>query len=255
MVLKNKNWILLFSLFLLLITRLAHADFCQNEHELAQVLKQVNLEFSTKDLLSCKINPDHPQQTIMAYAIQESIAENENIEDFQLYLMQVKHENKRVLSFYPVHEKLVSDAISLDSIQLDTAPYKINDSNRAVALRLHYSGHSQPNPFSMKVLNLYDLQNRKTVLEGLIVERYRAETDTHCNADVEERKSLLMMQKTQSKNYYDIQVRSQMDHYQYTGDRDNCKASKHTLSQQSFVLKFDGKHYLFPKQFKDEYQY
>ena len=154
-----------------------------------------------------------------------------------------------------IKEPLFSDAISLNSIELDTAPFIAVPDIRLVGLRLNYSGHSQPNPFSMTVLNLYDLKNKKTVLDSFIVTRYRAETDTRCNADIEERKSILMMQKNKSKEYYDIQVHSNIDQYNFSGTSENCRESKHKISQQKFMLKFDGKQYQIPAQFKDEYLY
>lgn len=156
---------------------------------------------------------------------------------------------------YAVAERMVSDAISLNSIELDTANYKVTDSNRALGLRLNYSGHSQPFPFSMQVLNLYDLKNKKQILDSLIVERDRAETDMQCNADIEERASTLVMQSTQTKKYTDILVNSKIKRYQMQVINEDCQEVNHQLSQQRFVLKFDGKKYQFPKSFKDEYQY
>ena len=154
-----------------------------------------------------------------------------------------------------MQKELISDAISLNSIHIDTANYKIHEANRALGLRLDYSGHSQPNPYSMTILNLYDLQNKVQILDSLIVERYRAETDTRCNADVEKRNSTLIMKNTQSKQMFDILVRSRIERYQSHGTTENCIDSKHRFAHQNFLLKFDGKQYQIPKQFKDEYRY
>jgi uncharacterized protein YlbG (UPF0298 family) len=76
-----------------------------------------------------------------------------------------------------------------------------------------------------------------------------------CNADIEERASTLVMQSTQTKKYTDILVNSKIKRYQTQVINEDCQEVNHQLSQQRFVLKFDGKKYQFPKSFKDEYQY
>ena len=233
----------------------AFEPVCESHTVVSDVLKQAKIKEDDRALIDCKIDPQNDMNVIMAYAPWFPENADEGAGDYRLYLLKFNKNNLKLTYQYQVAESLISDAISLDSIQLDTANYKINDSNRAFGLRLKYSGHSQPNPFSMTVLNLYDLKNKKTVLDSFIVTRYRAETDTRCNADIEERKSILMMQKNKSKEYYDIQVHSNIDQYNFSGTSENCRESKHKISQQKFMLKFDGKQYQIPAQFKDEYLY
>ena len=154
-----------------------------------------------------------------------------------------------------IKEPLFSDAISLNSIELDTAPFIAVPDIRLVGLRLNYSGHSQPNPFSMTVLNLYDLKNKKTVLDSFIVTRYRAETDTRCNAEVEDRASTLSMQNIQSNQFFDILVKSRIDRSIFQGTRENCQEMTKPTTLEKFTLKFDGQQYQIPQAFKQEYRY
>ncbi|MEG0486801.1 MAG: hypothetical protein RR575_02580, partial [Acinetobacter sp.] len=63
------------------------------------------------------------------------------------------------------------------------------------------------------------------------------------------------MQNKQSKNYSDIQVNSKIKSYEMVGTREDCKEINQKLSQQSFVLKFDGQEYQLPKKYQDDYQY
>jgi len=63
------------------------------------------------------------------------------------------------------------------------------------------------------------------------------------------------MQSTQTKKYTDILVNSKIKRYQMQVINEDCQEVNHQLSQQRFVLKFDGKKYQFAKSFKDEYQY
>ena len=233
----------------------AFEPVCESHTVVSDVLKQAKIKEDDRALIDCKIDPQNDMNVIMAYAPWFPENADEGAGDYRLYLLKFNKNNLKLTYQYQVAESLISDAISLDSIQLDTANYKINDSNRALGLRLKYFGHSQPNPFSMNVLNLYDLKNKKKVLDSLMVERYRAETDTRCNADVEKRISTLSMQNTQSNQSFDILVKSRIDRSIFQGTSENCKEIKKTTTSEKFSIKFDGQRYQIPKQFKDDYHY
>ncbi len=233
----------------------AFAIDCENEVQLSAVLKQADLSYSNSDLVDCKILPQQPNLQLIAYAEWRSEPHEPDVGDYALSLISLDHQTDKVKDVYHVKESLVSDAIGLESIQLDTAAYQLSPDLRAVGVRLNYYGHSQPNPFSMQLLNLYDLNNKRKVLDSLIVDLYRAETDTRCNADIEERKSMLIMQKTKTKNFVDIQLSSKIEQYEMYGDVENCKEIKRQSSQQKFILKFDGQQYRVPKQYKDDFVY
>lgn len=205
--------------------------------KLSAVLKQANISYSTSDLVDCKILPNYPNTQLIAYAEWRSEPHEPEVGDYVLSLISWNHQNNTVSDVYHVKETLVSDAIVLESIQLDTAAYQLNSSLRAVDVRLNYRGHSQPNPFSMQLLDLYDLNNNRKVLNNFIINRYRAETDTRCNADVEERKSVLIMQKTKKQNFFDIQISSKIKKYEMQGDVENCQEIQRQSSQQKLILK------------------
>ena len=231
------------------------AHMCDDRALVTSVLKHANIKPTEGALIDCKGDPSNNTAMIMAYANWISETTDDVAGHYDLNILKFDKVNDKVTYHYKVADELISDAVNLDSIQLDTANYKINDSNRALGLRLNYSGHSQPNPFSMTVFNLYDIENKKQILKSLIVDQYQAETDTRCNADIKERKSTLVMQNTKSYHYYDIQVNSKIDHYQMNGTSDKCLESKHKLSQHRFLLKFDGQQYQIPKIYRDDYLY
>ncbi len=233
----------------------ASANICDNDQAVAKILSQTQIANLEQSLMDCKADPLDHSKVIMAFAQWIPVKDEPEQGAYYLNLLKFNQADLKVFYDYVVRGEIVSDAISLESIQLDTANYKVTNSNRALGVRLNYSGHSQPNPFSMQVLNLYDLKNKKKILDSLIIERYQAETDTRCNAAVEERSSILVMQNKQSKNYSDIQVNSKIKSYEMVGTRGDCKEINQRLSQQSFVLKFDGQEYQLPKKYKDDYQY
>lgn len=232
-----------------------YANICDDTQVVAQILKQAKIVKLEQSLIDCKLDPVDNSNMIMAYAQWIPVKGHPEEGDYALDLFKFNPKKLKLIYHYAVAERMVSDAISLNSIELDTANYKVTDSNRALGLRLNYSGHSQPFPFSMQLLNLYDLKNKQQILDSLIVIRNRAEIDMQCNADIEERASTLVMQSTQTKKYTDILVNSKIKRYQMQVISEDCQEVNHHSSQQRFVLKFDGKKYQFPKSFKDEYQY
>ncbi|MCX5466568.1 hypothetical protein [Acinetobacter nematophilus] len=237
------------------ISGVAYAGFCDDSNVITKILKQAKIAKVEQSLLDCKLDPVDDSRMIMAYASWLSVKGHPEEGDYALDLIQFNPHNLKVVDHYRVADRLVSDAISLDSITLDTANYKVTELNRALGLRLNYSGHSQPNPFSMQLLNLYDLKSKKQILDSLVVTRDRAETDMHCNADAEERASTLVMQRSQTKKYTDILVNSKIKRYQTQVISEECQEVNQQFSQQRFTLKFDGNQYQIPKNFKDEYQY
>lgn len=233
----------------------AHADLCDHSDLVEKVIAQTDIVNREQARIACKIDPANTSNVIMAYAQWIPVKDEPESGSYYLTLLKFNRNTLQVNYRYLARKAIVSDAISLDSIELDTANYKISNQQRALGVRLNYSGHSQPNPYSMQLLNLYDLQQKKQVLDSLIVERYRAETDTRCAAAVEERESILRMLNSTSKNYYDIQVKSSLHKSKFYGTYDDCHETKQKPTEQVMTLKFDGRQYLIPAKFKDDYLY
>ena len=252
---KKFNFLAIFLVLQCWVISSVYAFDCENEQNIEDVLKQVDLKFNSGNLISCKVNPQNKNQLLIAYAVQKFIDDESEVEGYQLYIIGMNNKNRQVDYFYPVEKILVSDAIELSNLQWDLAAYNINRSTRAVGLRLGYFGRSRANPYSSEVLNLYDLDHKKQILDGLIVKLYAGETDTRCNADIKERKSVLVMQPTTTYEYFDIQVRSQLEYYEMSGNEDHCIEINRKTSKQNFLIKFNGLRYVIPTSYKKDYQY
>ena len=231
----------------------AYALDCDNQLQMKNILAQVNLNYDSSALFSCVAHPREKQQTLIAYAVQQSLIED--IDDFKLYLLSVNHKTNQVKYFYPVAQSLTSDGIELYKIQWDLATYNINHATKAVGLRLTYNGRSRANPYSSEVLNLYDLEQKQQILHGLLVKLYESETNMRCNENTRERKSVLVMRPTKTYGYFDIQVRSQLEYYEMRGNEEHCIEINRKTSKQNFLLKFNGLRYVIPTSYKKDYQY
>ena len=249
---KKFNFLVMFLLLQLFIPSFVYAFDCENEQNIGHVLSQVDLEFHARDLISCKVNPQNKNQLLIAYAVLQ-YDQNSEMGDYQLYILGVN--NKKVDYFYSVEKILVSDVVELSSIEWDFAPYFVELNHRVVGLRLNYFLRSQVYPYGSTVLNLYDLDNKKHILDSMIVKEYQVDTDTRCNADIKERKSVLVMRPTKTYGYFDIQVRSQLEYYEMRGNEEHCIEINRKTSKQNFLLKFNGLRYVIPTSYKKDYQY
>ena len=247
--------LLRFTLCQLLFISAAYAHICENETLVETVLKQVQMKPAADALVDCKADPENASQMIMAYADWQPAHADEGIGRYQLKILKFAKDSLKVNFVFADQDRPYSDAVALASIQLDTANYKITPDTRALGVRLAYAGQSRANPWSFSVLNLYNLKNKRKVLDRLIVDQFQAETDTRCNAEAEARKSTLVMQRTQSNQAFNILVRSRIERYQSRGTIDHCVDSKRKFSEQSLILKFDGAQYQIPKAYRSEYQY
>lgn len=242
------------SIYSLLIAT-AYAHICEDESIVALVLEQAKIKPAERDLFDCKIEPLNSSHVIMAYANWFPEIEDREEGSFELNLIKFNKENQKLIDQYRVAEPLISDAVALENIKLDTANYKISDSSRALGVRLSYRINSSVNHFSMTLLNLYEFNKRRQILHNLIVQRYSAETDARCNTDAEERSSIMLMQNKQSNQAFDILLKSRIDHSIFRRIKGGCKEFKKPTTLQTFRVKFDGQQYQIPKAFKDDYVY
>ncbi|WP_104472150.1 PA3715 family protein [Acinetobacter indicus] len=230
-------------------------SLCKQPEQIEKILKQYQITNTmNKDFLACASLPNMPEHTLIAYA--EAQTENDQIvDDYQLTFLTLNSQTHQMNSIYRVKEPLVSDAIELRSIQLDLAAYQVAKDVRAIGLRRNYIGHSRANPFSAQVLDLYDLKNKKNILNSLIVARSQAETDTRCNQDGLDSKAILIMLRHKTQQYFDIQLHDRIQAYEMSGDLEECKETKRVSTQQRFTLKFDGQQYRIPELHQDQYLY
>lgn len=131
---------------------------CPSDSQIEQLLKQNHLSpHFDLNYMSCKVLPNNPNQIVIAYAEEIGTEQDQGPNDFQLTFLTLDATTLRVLDIYPVKNRLVSDAVELESIALDMANYAVSENKNLVGIRANYMGRSQPNPYSTTLLNLYDL--------------------------------------------------------------------------------------------------
>ena len=251
------KFFLKFIILFFLIASTVHANTCENEALLDSVLKQVNLKQTLGSLKDCTVDPINNEQIILAYAHwnAEENDESEDVGNYTLYFFKINRKDLKLVYRFNVENKLFSDALNLENISLDTTHYKISENNRAIGLRLQYRVYSSVNPASMVLLNLYDFQNKKQILENFIMISYHAETNGRCNASVEENNLNLIMQSSKTNMNYDIQAVNKNVLYEGFETEEGCSETDHQISLQKFLLKFDGTQYQLPHKYRKLFLY
>lgn len=134
----------------------------QKESLINNVIEQLRL-VRTKiknDLVVSKVQPHNPNETIMV--IPEIVDEGEHYFELNSHILIVDSATGKILHKYFESYKTngwESDAIQLREIAIDTAPYKLTETNRAFGVKVRYVGSSQVNPYEKETISLFVMTN------------------------------------------------------------------------------------------------
>lgn len=151
--------------------------------------------------------PDSPKESIVVIP---KIAEIDE-ETFSLdsYILVVNNVSGKIKSkYFESHTTngWTSDAVVLDQITIDTAPYQLQEKTRAFGIKVHFSGSSSIFPYESEVLTLFVTDGSKLVpvLKNLEVLSFNGEWNNDCDGESTERKSILSISASATNNYFDI---------------------------------------------------
>lgn len=139
----------------------------------------------------------------------------------------------------------ISDAIRLDEIKIDVAPYFLTENTRAFGIRVEYFGSSRVNPYYNQTLSLFvkEKGTLKNILRNLSVEENTGEWDGACEGKFHDESKTLIMTKEKTNGYFDILVKSKIvESVAFFNNANECD-EKETVSYTTSVLKFDGNLY------------
>ncbi|MEZ4859019.1 MAG: hypothetical protein R2781_09435 [Flavobacteriaceae bacterium] len=185
-----------------------------------------------------------------AIVVVPEIAEGNPEEDFSLntHIAIVAIQNQDITHRYFESFKTngwLSDAIMLDGIEIDTAPYTVTENNRAFGVKLLFTGSSRANPYYSEVLSLFIKKEThlQKILHHFTVEEYSGELDGPCIGTSFSEKKTLAMEKEKTNGFFNISVRNSLGKtIDFEDENGECQ-SKDTTSQEISLLKFDGTQY------------
>lgn len=162
-----------------------------------------------------------------------------------LHLLVVNNQTGELRSKAFYKDIYISDAYMLNSMTIDTAPYRLNAEVRAFGLKAAFTGSSGANPSYSQQLSLFIEKGNQIlrVLKDFTVERYNGENNTLIGEGItledKKRNTILIMDKGQANGYYDIRTRTKIRETETRKD----KQVKDSTYYQTGLLRFNGTQY------------
>ena len=216
-----------------------------------KVIRQLELRYDKVNthLLVTKVNPANTQETIMVIPEYAEIDEDEIYFELNSHIVVVTNLTGDIIHHYFESSKtngMVSDAVRLSEITIDTAPYIVAKNARAFGVRVNFYGLSKANPYSKETISLFVKSGNtlKKVLHNFDVMEYGGEWDTNCAGAFIGTKKILILSKQVTKGYYDIIVKEKItETINYENEEGDCD-TKEKITSNSGRLLFDGKTYI-----------
>lgn len=199
------------------------------------------------DFITDKILPFSSEKTffvIPKYRTNEKDEYGFYFYEFDAYLIIADNKKGIILNKFFEPNAWTSDAINLVNIEIDTGLYKLNETTRAIGIRVNYSGSSRPNPYYQTDLSLFIAQNSelKKILQDFPISEFHGEWDTNCRREFEDVKSFINIDKTKSNGFYDLIVKSKTKKTKNIPTDNDCIEKVKTY-QNFRKLKFNGTKY------------
>jgi len=197
----------------------------------------------------CKVWPADPGKTLLAVQLGHEAAESPDGATYDLEMLVADSAQPRILQRYRQDGALVSDAIRVGALTLDTARYRLNENTTAFGLRIEYLGSSRANPYSGVVLNLYASQEGKLrpVLRGLEVSLSRGEWDTNCAGEFSTVRRTVAVDAKRDHGYAGLLVNSAQEDSRAAPQGRDCSEKTVAKNKSSVRLAYDGREYVVPK--------
>jgi hypothetical protein len=228
-----------------------HASICTDQTRRTGFYQQQGIHIKEVFFEDCKVLSYRPQQVLIAMV--HSPHRVHDGESFFLELFLLDRHTNALLRSYRDPKEIISDAISLTGVEIDTTSYPIQPQSSAIAVRLNYSS-SLRYPYQLQSLSLYDLTHRKKLLDSLLVQFNHGTWDGICKGQWQQRRSQLTILNTQQHGYRNILVSSRtqlanpnLNNYQ------RCARFFNQKGNSQFVLKFDGLGYQIPTAFPQHF--
>ncbi|MBO6826810.1 MAG: hypothetical protein JJ879_11460 [Sneathiella sp.] len=198
------------------------------------------------DLIASKANPEDPDEVIVV--IPEIVEEGEQYFVLNCHIVLADNRTGEMTHTYfesGQTNQWVSDAIELQEISLDTAPYRMAPDIRAFGVRVRYSGMSRVNPYDSETLSLFVKSGGKLdkVLDAFPMKEATGRWDGDCTGEFSDTESILFMADQKSNGFANIKIKSHTVTSKNKVNADaECEAQEaKTLSLQE--LRFNGIEY------------
>ncbi|UZW61748.1 hypothetical protein [Lysobacter enzymogenes] len=203
------------------------------------------------DDVACKVWPAAPGKTLLAVRLRHDEASGD-VDTADLEVLVADSAKPRILQRYREREPLVSDAMRISSVTLDTARYRLNEATTAFGVRVTYSGSSRVNPYENTVLSLYaaDGDALRPVLSNLEVSLDRGEWDGNCTGEFESVQRTVAIDAKRDHGYAGLRIDTVSQARRNASQNDDCEDISAPKRKSSQRLGFDGRQYAVPRELR-----
>jgi hypothetical protein len=230
---------------------LAHADCKERFTEWAHTLQPGRAVDA--DNAACKVWPANPAQTLAVLPLpQKGGTTDETVYDLEVLVADSKTGAVIAHSYEP--SSITSDAMGLQSIALDTAPWRLTPQELAFGVRKSFQNSSRVNPFADTTLSLYVIDEGKLrrVLNNLTTLESRGDWDGNCAGQFSDTSRAISVGPAGRGGYAKLLVSEKTVDTTKTAVGEQCASKDKAARRASFTIEYDGSHYGVPSGLSDD---
>ncbi|WGQ10051.1 hypothetical protein QG516_00075 [Pedobacter gandavensis] len=217
---------------------------------ISRVLKELGIPLAKtkEEFIRTKAMPNDPGKTIFSIPVLVS-EEGGSSYTMDAYVLVVESATGKILQKYDEEGYWESDAVRIEDIGIDTAPYRLNPQTRAFGITTQFVGSSSPNPFSQTTISLFVPQGNTLikVVDKLVLEQYNGEWDMHCAGVFENKMTNIEVSSSKTNGYADLLINSKITNTESFKMGEECEAKVVKNKLNKSVLKFSrGSYHISP---------
>lgn len=225
---------------------LAHADCRDRLADWAKTLQPGRTLDS--DVASCKVWPANPALTLAVLPLPQKGSTDDD-KTYDVEILVADSQTGKIAAHRFEKSALVSDAVRLRGVTLDTAAWQLTPQTRAFGVRAEYEGSSRVNPFSQTVLSLYvvDGKTLRPVVDKLATQTGGGEWDGNCAGSFSDTSRAVSVGAPGKDGYVKLTVSEKTVTTKNTPTRNDCASKESTSRRPNVTLEYDGERYPVPK--------
>ena len=195
----------------------------------------------------CKRWPARPHLALVAIPLVRNVEDGYGETDLEVLV--VDNRSQRIVARLVESNRLDWDAIRVDGVAFDTAPYRLNGNDIAFGIRISRRNGSGPNPFYETSLSLYELkaQRLRPLLSELVMTSSGAEWDMQCTGEFGEKAGILIVTEKQGKaGYRDLLFKRSVTSSRREGMAESCETVEEKSDQEQYRISYGEERYLLP---------
>lgn len=225
---------------------LAHADCRDRLSAWTQKLhpgRQLNTEMAV-----CKVSPADASQTIAVLPMAQPGPDDDDVV-YDVDVLVASSDTGTVAAHIFEQGAIISDAIRLRGIAIDTARYQLAPQTRAFGVRVDYEGSSRVAPSGDTTLDLYVLDGNtlRRVLADLTTNTQSGEWDGNCAGTFTDISRVLSIGSSAANGYATLQLAEKRVDSISKPSKSDCATREKPAIRTRYNLKYDGIRYVLPK--------